>query len=136
MLDPDLRAIPRNLSHLFAGNPRQVASEAPARQTRPAHTVHRCDRAAHHSLNPSTAARPNPGLGELADRHVSVAGGAGVAAGAKVSALIAGMVAGAASIADMGLAPDPLHGQRAEPSHELTRELQALVRRLIRGVWK
>jgi hypothetical protein len=77
--------------------------------------VHRCGRAAHHSLNPSTAARPNPGLGELADRHVSVAGGAGVAAGAKVSALIAGMVAGAASIADMGLAPDPLHGQRAEP---------------------
>ena len=43
------------------------------------------------------------GLGGLADRHLSVPGGAGVAAGAKVTALVAGMVAGADSIADMGL---------------------------------
>jgi hypothetical protein len=54
-------------------------------------------------LVPVVALAGRAGLGELADRHVSVAGGAGVAAGAKVSALIAGMVAGADSIADMGL---------------------------------
>ncbi len=42
-------------------------------------------------------------LAELADRHLSVPGGAGVAAGAKVGSLVAGMVAGADSIADMGL---------------------------------
>ena len=35
--------------------------------------------------------------------HLSVPGGPGVAAGAKVSALVAGMVAGADSIADMDL---------------------------------
>jgi len=43
------------------------------------------------------------GLAELADRHLTVAGGAGVAAGAKVTSLVAGMVAGADSIADMDL---------------------------------
>ena len=39
----------------------------------------------------------------LAGAHLSVPGGAGVAAGAKVSALVAGMVAGADSIGDMDL---------------------------------
>src|SRR6478609_2756579 len=43
------------------------------------------------------------GLVELADRHLTVAGGAGHAAGLKVSALVAGMVAGADSIADMAV---------------------------------
>ena len=41
------------------------------------------------------------GLAALADRQLTVAGGAGVAAGAKVMTLVAGMVAGADSIADM-----------------------------------
>lgn len=41
------------------------------------------------------------GLADLADDHLSVAGGADCAAGAKVSALVVGMVAGADSIADM-----------------------------------
>ena len=40
---------------------------------------------------------------ELADAHLTRARRAGVAAGAKVSALVAGMVAGADSIADMDL---------------------------------
>lgn len=43
------------------------------------------------------------GLSALAGAHLSVPGGAGVAAGAKVSALVAGMVAGADSITDMDL---------------------------------
>ena len=43
------------------------------------------------------------GLAELAGEHLSVPGGAGHAAGLKVSALVAGMVAGADSIEDMGL---------------------------------
>jgi hypothetical protein len=43
------------------------------------------------------------GLTELADRHLSVAGGAGFAAGLKVSALVGGMVAGADSISDMAV---------------------------------
>jgi hypothetical protein len=38
---------------------------------------------------------------ELADRHLSVPGGAGVAAGAKVGCVVAGMVAGADSIVDL-----------------------------------
>jgi hypothetical protein len=42
-------------------------------------------------------------LTELADRHLSVAGGAGFAAGLKVSALVGGMVAGADSISDMAV---------------------------------
>ncbi len=41
------------------------------------------------------------GLGELADRRLTVPGGAGAAAGAKVTALVAGMPAGADSIADL-----------------------------------
>src|SRR6266700_7578560 len=43
------------------------------------------------------------GLGELAGEHLTVAGGPGHAAGLKVSALVAGMVAGADSIDDMDL---------------------------------
>jgi hypothetical protein len=43
------------------------------------------------------------GLLELAGEHLTVPGGAGSAAGAKVSALVAGMVAGADSIEDMAL---------------------------------
>jgi hypothetical protein len=54
-------------------------------------------------LVPALAMAGRCGLGELANRHLSVAGGAGGAAGAKVNALVAGMVAGADSIADMGL---------------------------------
>jgi hypothetical protein len=54
-------------------------------------------------LVPAVALAVRVGLEQLADRHVSVPGGAGVAAGAKVSALVAGMVAGADSIADMDL---------------------------------
>jgi len=54
-------------------------------------------------LVPAVALAARAGLVGLADRHVSVAGGAGVAAGAKVASLVAGMVAGADSIADMDL---------------------------------
>jgi len=43
------------------------------------------------------------GLAELSDKHLSVPTDKGAHAGAKVSALVAGMVAGADSIADMGL---------------------------------
>ena len=42
-------------------------------------------------------------LGELTGEHLTVPGDAGCAAGAKVSALVAGMVAGTDSIDDMGL---------------------------------
>ena len=52
-------------------------------------------------LVPAVALAGRAGLNDLADAHLSVPGGAGVAAGAKVSALVAGMVAGADSIADM-----------------------------------
>jgi hypothetical protein len=54
-------------------------------------------------LVPATALADRAGLNALAGAHLSVPGGAGVAAGAKVSALVAGMVAGADSIADMDL---------------------------------
>src|SRR6266540_1838843 len=43
------------------------------------------------------------GLAELARAQLTVPGGAGCAAGAKVASLVAGMVAGADSIADMDL---------------------------------
>ena len=43
------------------------------------------------------------GLAALADAHLSVPGDKGANAGAKVSALVAGMVAGADSIEDMAL---------------------------------
>ena len=54
-------------------------------------------------LVPAVALAGRAGLAQLADRHLTVPGGAGVAAGAKVSALVAGMLAGADSIADMDL---------------------------------
>jgi hypothetical protein len=54
-------------------------------------------------LVPAVALAHRVGLERLADRHLTVSGGAGAAAGAKVGSLVAGMVAGADSIADMGL---------------------------------
>jgi len=54
-------------------------------------------------LVPAVALARHAGLEQLADRHLTVPGAAGVAAGAKVGSLVAGMVAGADSIADMGL---------------------------------
>ena len=54
-------------------------------------------------LVPVMALARRSGLAELADRHLTVAGGPGHAAGLKVSALVAGMVAGADSIADMAV---------------------------------
>ncbi len=54
-------------------------------------------------LVPVVALAGRAGLEHLADQHLSVSGGAGVAAGAKVGCLVAGMVAGADSITDMDL---------------------------------
>jgi len=54
-------------------------------------------------LVPAMALARRSGLAGLADRHLTVAGGPGHAAGLKVSALVAGMVAGADSIADMAV---------------------------------
>jgi len=54
-------------------------------------------------LVPALGLAQRAGLRALADRRLTVAGGAGHAAGLKVSALVAGMVAGADSIADMDL---------------------------------
>ncbi len=54
-------------------------------------------------LVPVAALAQRCGLAELADGHLRVPTDKGSHAGAKVSALVAGMVAGADSIADMGL---------------------------------
>jgi hypothetical protein len=54
-------------------------------------------------LVPAVELAHRAGLAQLAGRHLTVPGGAGVAVGAKVTALVAGMVAGADSIADMDL---------------------------------
>jgi hypothetical protein len=54
-------------------------------------------------LVPVLALAQRAGLGELAGGYLSVPGGPGCAAGAKVSALVAGMAAGADSIDDMDL---------------------------------
>jgi Transposase DDE domain group 1 len=54
-------------------------------------------------LVPVVALGQRAGLRELAQAHLSVPGGPGCAGGAKVSALVAGMVAGADSIEDMDL---------------------------------
>jgi hypothetical protein len=54
-------------------------------------------------LVPAVGLAGRAGLEQLADRHLTVSGGAGVAAGAKVGCLVAGMVAGADSITDMDL---------------------------------
>jgi hypothetical protein len=57
----------------------------------------------HAGLVPAMGLACRAGLPELADRWLTVAGGPGHAAGLKVSALVAGMVAGADSIADMAV---------------------------------
>src|SRR4051812_12697760 len=57
----------------------------------------------HAGLVPAMKVAERAGLIELADRHLSVVGGPGHAAGLKVTALVAGMVAGADSIADMAV---------------------------------
>jgi hypothetical protein len=54
-------------------------------------------------LVPAVALGQRAGLGELVRAHLTLPGGAGHAAGLKVSALVAGMVAGADSIDDMDL---------------------------------
>jgi hypothetical protein len=54
-------------------------------------------------LVPTLALAQRAGLVELAGEWLTVPGGAGCAAGAKVASLVAGMVAGADSIDDMGL---------------------------------
>ena len=57
----------------------------------------------HAGLVPAMGLAARAGLIELADRQLTVPGGAGHAAGLKVSALVAGMVTGADSIADMAV---------------------------------
>ena len=54
-------------------------------------------------LVPALALAHRAGLAELVGEQLTVPGGAGCAAGSKVSALVAGMVAGADSIEDMDL---------------------------------
>jgi hypothetical protein len=54
-------------------------------------------------LIPVVALAQRARLIALANQHLTVHGGAGSAAGAKVGSLVAGMLAGADSIADMGL---------------------------------
>jgi len=57
----------------------------------------------HAGLVPAMGLAARAGLLGLADRQLTVPGGAGHAAGAKVAALVAGMVAGADSITDMAV---------------------------------
>jgi hypothetical protein len=57
----------------------------------------------HAGLVPAIRLAGTAGLIDLADHWLTVPGGAGHAAGSKVSALVAGMVAGADSIADMAV---------------------------------
>src|SRR6478735_4872616 len=57
----------------------------------------------HAGLVPAMAMAGKAGLIELSDHHLTVADGPGHTAGLKVSALVAGMVAGADSIADMAV---------------------------------
>src|SRR3546814_10419109 len=73
-------------------------------------------------LVPIAALAQQCGLARLADEHLSVPTDKGANAGAKVSALVAGMIAGADSIDDMRLLR---HGARSE---EHTSELQSLMR--------
>lgn len=54
-------------------------------------------------LIPVAALAARAGLRELSDEHLTVPGGEGANAGLKLSALVAGMVAGADSIQDMDL---------------------------------
>ena len=57
----------------------------------------------HAGLAAAVALAARAGLGELFDRFLTVAGGAGHVPGARVSAVVAGMVAGADSIDDLAL---------------------------------
>jgi hypothetical protein len=57
----------------------------------------------HAGLVPAMGLAARSGLRDLSDRHLTVPGGAGHAAGLKVSALVAGMVAGADSISDLAV---------------------------------
>lgn len=57
----------------------------------------------HAGLVPAMGLAVRAGLLDLTDHHLTVPAGAGHAAGLKVSALVAGMVAGADSISDMAL---------------------------------
>ena len=57
----------------------------------------------HAGLVPVMGLTSRAALIELADRHVTVPGGPGHAAGLRVSAMVGGMVAGADSISDMAL---------------------------------
>ena len=57
----------------------------------------------HAGLVPAMALAARAGLAELAGRRLTMPGGAGFDAGAKVSALVAGMVAGADSITDLAV---------------------------------
>jgi hypothetical protein len=57
----------------------------------------------HAGLVPAVKLASRAGLIDLADRRLTVPGGAGHAAGLKVSALVAGMVTGADSITDMAV---------------------------------
>ena len=57
----------------------------------------------HAGLVPVMGLAARAGLIDLADQQLTVPGGAGHAAGLKVSALVAGMVTGADSIADMAV---------------------------------
>src|SRR3954470_14988751 len=57
----------------------------------------------HAGLVPALGLAARAGLVELAQRHLTVPGGPGHAAGLKVSALVMGMLAGADSVADMAM---------------------------------
>ena len=57
----------------------------------------------HAGLVPAMGLASRAGLTQLLDRHLTVPGGAGHAAGLKGSALVGGMVAGADSISDMAV---------------------------------
>jgi len=57
----------------------------------------------HAGLVPAMGLASRAGLTQLLDRHLTVPGGAGHAAGLKGSALVGGMVAGAGSISDMAV---------------------------------
>jgi hypothetical protein len=57
----------------------------------------------HAGLVPAICLATRAGLIDLADHHLTVPGGAGHAAGLKVSALVGGMVTGADSISDMAV---------------------------------
>jgi len=99
-------------------------------------------------LVPVAALAHKCGLAALADEHLSVPADKGSHAGAKVSALVAGMVAGADSIADMALlrhgamgtvfdrpyAPSTLGSFLREFSFGHVRQLDAVAARLLTGL--